>query len=275
VITSKTNKKVKYVRSLYRRPVRQREKRFVAEGVRLMEEMTRAGQEPVFVFYSAGISADTRASSLLETLRSSVAQLESVSDDVMRSMADTKTPQGILAVAPFAEIEVEEAHLSLVLDGLRDPGNLGTILRSAEAAGVGQVITMRGTVDVFGPKVVRGAMGAHFRLPIRADCNWDGIRDALQRRQVLLADARGEMAYDRVDWSQPSVLIMGGEARGASAEARRLCTGTVSIPMWADVDSLNVAVATSIILFEAARQLRGGSRRGQEGEDRPHGDGGK
>jgi TrmH family RNA methyltransferase len=193
----------------------------------------------------------------------------------MRAIADTKTPQGILAVAPFPEIEVEDSHLGLVLDGLRDPGNLGTILRSAVAAGVGQVITVRGTVDVFGPKVVRGAMGAHFRLPIRADCSWDEISDTLQQRQILLADARGETAYDKVDWSQPSVLIMGGEARGAGAEARRLCTGTVSIPMWANVDSLNVAVATSIILFEAARQLRGGSRRAEEKGDTSHDDGAK
>jgi TrmH family RNA methyltransferase len=267
VITSKTNRKVKYVRSLYRRPVRQRERRFVAEGVRLIEEMTKAGQAPVFAFYSAGISGDARAEAVVEALRASGAEVEVVSDDVMRAMADTKTPQGILAVAPFPEIEARDVHLSLVLDGLRDPGNLGTILRSAEAAGVGQVITMSGTVDVFGPKVVRGAMGAHFRLPIRADRSWDEISDTLQERQVLLADAGGETAYDRVDWSQPSVLIVGGEARGAGAEARRLCSGTVSIPMRAGVDSLNVAVATSIILFEAARQLGAGSGKAAERED--------
>jgi TrmH family RNA methyltransferase len=269
VITSKTNRKVKYVRSLYRRPVRQRERRFVAEGVRLIEEMTKAGQAPVFAFYSAGVSGDARAEALVEALRASGAEVEVVSDDVMRAMADTKTPQGILVVAPFPEIEAKNVHLSLVLDGLRDPGNLGTILRSAEAAGVGQVITMSGTVDVFGPKVVRGAMGAHFRLPIRADCAWDEISDSLQERQVLLAEAGGETAYDMVDWSQPSVLIMGGEARGAGAEARRLCSGTVSIPMRAGVDSLNVAVATSIILFEAARQLGGGSGKAAEREETP------
>jgi TrmH family RNA methyltransferase len=254
VITSRTNRKVKYVRSLYRRPVRHRERRFVAEGVRLIEEMTKAGQEPVFVFYCAGVSSDARARGLVEKLRSSGAELEAVSEDVMRAMADTRTPQGILAVVSFPEIDVGESHLSLLLDGLKDPGNLGTILRSAEAAGVGQVITMRGTVDIFGPKVVRAAMGAHFRLPIMAECSWGDVSGTLEDRQVLLADARGDMPYYEVDWRQPSVLVVGGEAHGPSVEARRMCTGTVSIPMQSGVESLNVAVATSIILFEAARQ---------------------
>lgn len=260
MITSKTNRKVKYVRSLYRRPVRQRERRFVAEGVRLVEEMTKAGQEPVFVFCGPGISADARALALVEKLRSSGAELESVSEDVMRAMADTRTPQGILAVASFPELDAGKPHLSLLLDGLRDPGNLGTILRSAEAAGVGQVIAMRGTVDIYGPKVVRGAMGAHFRLPIMADCSWSDVGSVLEGRQVLLADARGDKHYYEIDWSQPSVLVVGGEAHGPGVEARRVRTDTVSIPMQAGVESLNVAVATSIILFEAARQSRGASR---------------
>ncbi len=259
MITSKTNRKVKYVRSLYRRPVRQRERRFVAEGVRLVEEMTKAGQEPVFAFYCPGISSDARALALVEKLRSSRAELEPVSEDVMRSMADTKTPQGILAVASVPELDAGSSHLSLLLDGVRDPGNLGTILRSAEAAGVGQVITMQGTVDIYGPKVVRGAMGAHFRLPMKADCTWSDVGSMLEGRQVLLADARGDRHYYEIDWTQPSALIVGGEAHGPGAEARRVCTATVSIPMKGDVESLNVAVATSIILFEAAHHLGGAS----------------
>jgi TrmH family RNA methyltransferase len=260
VITSKTNRKVKYVRSLYRRSVRQRERRFVAEGVRLVEEMMKAGQEPVFVFHCPGVSSDARALALVERLRSSGVELESVSEDVMRAMADTKTPQGILAVASFPELDARNSHLSLLLDGVRDPGNLGTILRSAEAAGVGQVVTMRGTVDIYGPKVVRGAMGAHFRLPMVADCRWGDVGSILAGKQVLLADVHGDRRYYEIDWTQPSALIVGGEAHGPGAEARRLCTATVSIPMQRNVESLNVAAATSIILFEAARQSSGAIR---------------
>jgi TrmH family RNA methyltransferase len=266
VITSRANRKVRYARSLHRRAVRHREKRFIVEGVRLIEEMILAGQEPAFFFYTGEGSEDARAGALVEALASSGAEVVGVSEDVMRFMADTETPQGVLAVAPFPDVVTQGSHLSLVLDGVRDPGNLGTILRSAEAAGVGLVITMHGTVDVFGPKVVRGGMGAHFRLSVRGDCSWREVMDLLQERQVLVADPRGEQSYDEVDWSQPSALIVGGEARGPSAEARQRCDATVGIPMRAGVESLNVAVATSIILFEAARQLRVGGMKAEGGE---------
>jgi len=254
VITSTTNEKVRYARSLHRRPVRHRENRFIVEGLRLVEEMNEAGEEPVFVFHTKAFSARPRGRALLEALRASRGEVLTVSDEVMRTMADTKTPQGILAVLPFPQPAPYESPLILVLDGLRDPGNLGTILRSAEAAEVGKVITTKGTVDVFSPKVVRGAMGAHFRLPILDDREWEEIERVLDGRQVLLADPGGGLRYHEVDWTQPSALIVGGEAYGPGQEAGQLAAKTVSIPMRGGAESLNVAVATSIILFEAARQ---------------------
>jgi TrmH family RNA methyltransferase len=256
MITSKTNRKVKYVRSLYRKAVRHRERRFVVEGVRLIEEMIEAGHEPALFFCTEDSSSNPRARALVEVLVSSGNEVVTVNEEVMRFMADTKTPQGVLAVVPFPDLATQESHLILVLDGLRDPGNLGTILRSADAAGVGQLVTVRGTVDVFGPKVVRGGMGAHFRFPIRADCSWGEVGGVVRGRQVVGADPRGDTSYDEVDWGRPSALIVGSEARGPTAEARRMCDGTVSVPMQPGIESLNVAVATSIILFEASRQLR-------------------
>jgi TrmH family RNA methyltransferase len=145
--------------------------------------------------------------------------------------------------------------LILILDGLRDPGNLGTILRSAEAVDVGYVILAPGSVDLYNPKVVRGAMGAHFRLPVHA-LDWPAISGAVAGRDVWLADAAGRVSYDAVDWSRPSVLIVGGESAGATEEAAALSTGRVSIPMAAGAESLNAAMAASVILFEAARQRR-------------------
>jgi TrmH family RNA methyltransferase len=179
-----------------------------------------------------------------------------VSERVMKAMADTVSPQGVLAVVPFVELApLPSPSLGLVVDRLRDPGNLGAILRSANAAGVGQVILAPKTVDPYNPKVVRGAMGAHFRLPIVA-LSWPEIAEALAGVQVLLADARAEQAYDEVDWIWPSALIIGGEAHGASQEARELAADTIAIPMHGGVESLNAAVAASVILFEAARQRR-------------------
>jgi TrmH family RNA methyltransferase len=178
----------------------------------------------------------------------------------MKAMADTVTPQGILAVVPFVELSPpSHPSLSLVVDRLRDPGNLGTILRSAHAAGVEQVILAPKTVDPYNPKVVRGAMGAHFRLPIKV-LSWPEIADALAGVQILLADVQGEQAHYEVDWTRPSALIIGGEAYGASREAKQLATATIAIPMHGGAESLNAAVAVSVILFEAARQRRGEQR---------------
>jgi TrmH family RNA methyltransferase len=177
-----------------------------------------------------------------------------VTDEVMAACADTQTPQGVLAVVPFIGLNPRPGLL-LILDAIRDPGNLGTILRSAESAGVGQVLLSPGTVDLYNPKVVRGAMGAHFRLPVFSR-DWPDIGQAASGRAVWLADAAGDTTYDAVDWTRPSALIVGGEAFGAGEEAEQLATGRVSIPMPGGAESLNAAMAATVILFEAARQHR-------------------
>lgn len=259
MITSTANEKVKYVRSLHRRSVRHKKKQFIVEGMRLVEEMNETGQAPVFVFHTELFASKPVGRELVDSLCASGWQVFVVTDRVMRVMADTETPQGILAVLPFPQLEPDQSGLTVVLDGVRDPGNLGTILRSADAAGIGRVITIKGAVDVFSPKVVRAAMGAHFRLPVQCDREWEELGDVLQGRQVLLADPTGDLPYHQVDWTEPTVLIVGGEAHGASRRARELALGRVMIPMRSDAESLNVAVATSIILFEAVRQ-RGPAR---------------
>ncbi len=170
----------------------------------------------------------------------------------MAACSDTQTPQGVLAVVPFVNLEPRPGLL-LILDGIRDPGNLGTILRSAESAGVGQVLLAPGTVDLYNPKVVRGAMGAHLRLPALSQ-DWHSIGQRARDRAVWLADAAGDTAYHAVDWTQPSALLVGGEASGAGQEAADLATGKLSIPMTGGAESLNAAMAATIILFEAARQ---------------------
>ncbi len=248
MITSTANEKVKYVRSLYHRRSRQRERRFIVEGGRLIEEALRAGVVPALVFYTEN------ARPLLEKMPDSTAGIWSVSADVMRTISDTVTPQGILAVVPFVELAPpSQPGLILVVDGVRQPGNLGTILRAAEAAGVGWAIVAPGTVDIYNPKVVRGAMGAHFRLPISA-LSWPQLKKALEGRPVFLASPRAEKMYHQIDWTGPTALIVGGEAEGAGREAERLADERIAIPMQGGAESLNVAMAATVILFEAARQ---------------------
>ena len=254
MITSVANEKVKYVRSLYRRRVRYQERHFVIEGVRLVREAFRAGIVPALLFYGEGIDASPGGGELLVEARKRGLTAFAVSERVMKALADTVSPQGVLAVAPFVELAPPaDPTLVLIIDCLRDPGNLGAILRSANAAGVEQVILAPKTVDPYNPKVVRGAMGAHFRLPIVA-LSWPEIAETVAGIHVLLADARVERAYYEMDWTQPLALIIGGEAHGASREAKELATATVAIPMHGEAESLNAATAASVILFEAARQ---------------------
>jgi RNA methyltransferase, TrmH family len=143
-----------------------------------------------------------------------------------------------------------------VLDALQDPGNVGTLLRSAEATGVRDVICLAGTADVFNPKVVRAAMGAHFRLPIVQDVDWDRVPALLVAENVYAAVAGASMPYYAADWRQPAAVIVGNEANGVSPAGLEIATKQISIPMAAPVESLNAAVAGSIMLFEAQRQRR-------------------
>ena len=260
MITSTQNERIKYVRSLARRRARQREGRFVVEGTRLVGEVVKAGIKPALVLYTGTWAEGPEAQRLLPSLSGAEEGAWLVGEAVLAAGADTQTPQGVLAVVPFVHLQARPG-LILTLDQLRDPGNLGTIFRSAEAARAGQVLLAPGTVDLYNPKVVRGAMGAHFRLPV-ASLDWPSIAERVAGRAVWLADAGAEFTYDAVDWTQPSALIVGGEAAGAGEEAAALATGRVRIPMAGGTESLNAAMAATVILFEAARQ----AARGRWGE---------
>lgn len=257
MITSTQNDRVKYVRSLSRRRTRQREGRFLVEGTRLVEEVARAGIEPALVFFTEAWAATPEGQRLLAQLPPAADGAWPVSEAVLAACADTETPQGVLAIVPFVENEPGPG-LVLVVDGVRDPGNLGTLLRSAEAAGAGQVLLAPGTVDAYNPKVVRGAMGAHFRLAVKA-LDWPDMAERLAGRAVWLADAAGDVAYDQVEWTALSALIVGGEAEGAGAQALAVASGRVRIPMAGGAESLNAAMAGTVILFEVARQRRMGT----------------
>jgi TrmH family RNA methyltransferase len=256
-ITSIKNDKVQRVRSLQsRRRTRRKEGTFVIEGVRLCQEAARARVVPQLVLYTPSTAQDPRVAALLSTWAEADVPAYEVTEAVMEACSDTESPQGVLAVVPQPAFpHLAYPTLTLVLDRLRDPGNLGTILRTALAAGVDQVLLAPGTVDATNPKVVRAGAGAHFRLPMAVQ-GWNGIAQAVAGSRVYLAAAGGERTYTEVDWRGPVTLIIGGEAFGASEEARILTDGTVSIPMASHVESLNAAVATAVILFEVVRQRR-------------------
>jgi TrmH family RNA methyltransferase len=255
MITSTSNDKVKYVRKLQsQKDVRRHDQHLVLEGVRLVEEVLRANLVPALVLYTEELAGEGRGKALLATLRALDAPCYAVSESVMGSCSDTRTPQGILVVLSFPDLTPPEpCTFVLIADRLRDPGNLGTLLRTALAAGVEQVLLAPGTVDFSNPKVVRSAMGAHLWLPI-LDADWGAIARTVAGCDVWLAAAGGGRRYTEVDWTRPAALILGSEAHGAGKRARSLARGRVSIPVQPTVESLNAAVAGAIILFEVVRQ---------------------
>ncbi|HEX8993202.1 MAG TPA: RNA methyltransferase [Anaerolineales bacterium] len=252
MIASSQNRKIKLVRALAGRPKERREAgAFLAEGVRLVEEANAAGWPFRFVLYSDELGE--RGGELLQKLRSRDIDVERVDRRLMQSLGDTETPQGILAVLDDHELSMAgPLDFLLIPDSVRDPGNLGSLLRSAEAAGVQAVLLPPESVDPFSPKVVRAGMGAHFRLPIQA-MSWERIRETCQGLTVYLADMHGAACW-KVDFRSPLALMIGGEAAGATEPARKLADRLVSIPMLGKAESLNAAVAGSVLVFEVLRQ---------------------
>ncbi len=252
MIMSSQNAKIKLVRALAGRSRERREAgAFLAEGVRLVEEALTAGWPFRFVLHTGDLSE--RGRELVAKLAERKIEVDGVDSSLMKSLSETETSQGILAVLEEHELPVvDPLDLVLIADSIRDPGNLGTLLRSADAAGVQEVLLPPNTVDAFSPKVVRAGMGAHFRVPIRA-MNWEQIGASTTGLKVYLADMHGLSCWN-ADFKAPVALIIGGEASGATEPARQLAEWLVSIPMLGQAESLNAAVAGSVLMFEVLRQ---------------------
>jgi len=272
-ITSRQNPLVKRFRRV--RMMGERQHVFL-EGVRLIEDAIAAGAHFESVAFTADVESSERGAALLDSLRRVQCRGALVSKQVMEAIADTKTPQGVAALVSRPYLELDDLFsnnpdLLVIADELQDPGNLGTIIRTAEGAGASGLIATRFTVDPFNDKAIRASMGSALRLPIvtgasRADisvrCRDHKIKMIASRAsagpsQALIEDAsRAERVKlcNEVDMTVPIALIVGREATGIPATAEGEADELVHIPMAKGVESLNVAVAAAILLYEAARQ---------------------
>jgi len=234
---------------------RRRERSLLLEGVRLVTTALDAGAQLTLGLYAPEQLAATAAGQELLARLEALPNTYAASPQAVAAASETVSPQGVVAATGWPELERRAPGLLLVLDGVQDPGNVGTLLRSAEAVGVAGVLCVRGSADVYSPKVVRAAMGAHFHLPLEADVGWAEVEQLLAgAAHTYAADAAAAMPYYAADWRQPSALIVGNEANGISAAGLALATSRISIPMAGRSESLNAAVAGSVILFEALRQ---------------------
>jgi RNA methyltransferase, TrmH family len=251
IITSQQNQWVKEVKSLQSRArLRRSERKIVLEGTRIVNDALSQRGKPLYALYHPE-SADY---DLIARLQDMKVRLLAVSSEVSKAMSDTQQPQGIIAVfaIPMPRLPKSTQRL-LILDAIQEPGNMGTILRTAAAADVQLVILGPGSVDPYNPKVLRSGMGAHFRVPI-VEAQWGEIAGYSEGLQVYVATGRAEATYTAVDWRQAWALVIGNEAHGVSQQAAKLPGQAIRIPLAAHTESLNAAVAAGVILFEAQRQ---------------------
>lgn len=231
---------------------RRKTQRFVVEGVRLAEEVLRAGLRPLQVFWSPTMLSP-RGFAVVDAFIRQDVPVREATPHVMEAMSATETPQGLLLVMPWVELPWPQPLTWLVLvDGLQDPGNLGTLLRTSWAAGVQAVALLPGTVDPWSPKVVRAAMGAHFHLPLRR-LSWDQWRAMREGFHLYVAAAHEGQPYTQVPWRFPLALAIGSEAHGVREPLYHQAHQKVTIPLAPGVESLNAAVAAGVLLFEIRR----------------------
>lgn len=263
MISSTTNKQVKYVNSLVKKAkARREEDLFVAEGLRMCSEIPKDRIRSLYV------SESFQKNPECAKLTAGVRHVEVVTDEVFKALSDTQTPQGILALVKQYHYTLDEvaktaseggipAHL-MILERLQDPGNLGTIIRAGEGAGVTGILMDKDTADIYNPKVIRSTMGSILRVPFVYTDDLKGALDSLKRKGIHLyaAHLKGKNSYDKEDYKGDTGFLIGNEGNGLSDEIADMADTYIRIPMAGCVESLNAAVAASVLMFETARQRR-------------------
>jgi TrmH family RNA methyltransferase len=262
MIASKNNQQMKNIKKLLNKSKTRYEQRvFVVEGSKMCFEIPRDKLKQMYVSKTFACENEKRLVGY---------DFEIVADEVLAAVSDTKTPQGILSVAAMPQYSLkdmcaaEDQHgekcvpLLLLLEGIQDPGNLGTMLRSGEGAGVTGIIVDQNTVDIFHPKVVRSTMGSVFRVPFITADNLVQVVGKLKSQGVSCygTHLQGKRLYDEPNYQTATAFLIGNESSGLSDEIAASLDQLLRIPMRGQVESLNAAVATSLFLFEAFRQRR-------------------
>lgn len=257
IIKSTQNKQVKYISSLVKKSkARKEENLFVAEGIKMFLEAPPEYIKKVYVSETF-IKREDNKKLLTNT------KYEILSDTVFEMVSDTKTPQGILCLINqlhYSEehIYMDKAPLILVLEDLQDPGNLGTIVRTSEGAGVTGIILSKGCVDIYNPKTIRSTMGSIYRVPFIYEQDILKAVGKLKRNKinVYAAHLDESVNYDRLNFKNPTAFLIGNEGSGLSEELSGLADSYLKIPMSGSVESLNAGIAAAVLTYEAARQRR-------------------
>jgi TrmH family RNA methyltransferase len=255
-ITSLHNPKIKQWSQLLTKRGREGQGKFILEGIHLVQEALKARLELEVILYSVekGFPVEIPERGQLPC------EVIGVSEAVLAKCSDTQTPPGVIAIAvkpvwSSQQILEQPNSLVVVVDGVQDPGNLGTIIRSADAVGATAVVLGRGTVDLYNPKAIRSTMGSLFHLPI-LECDLNEILPLVEKHQIQLVSTslQAELSCYEMDMTGAIWMIVGNEGSGVSSELQRYVSKQIIIPMRGQAESLNVAMAATVLLFEAARQ---------------------
>jgi TrmH family RNA methyltransferase len=260
IITSTRNRRIVETRKLDQRKHRQRQGRFLVEGLQLLHMALDAGARPAEVFYCESQFAGAEAAVLLSRFRRTGADLVAVSERVMCALSQRDAPQGIVATftsfeTPLQELQLTGRELVIVLDRLRDPGNVGTLIRTADAVGAAATILIEPCVDVFDPKTVRSSMGSLFNVPQVRTADVIKLFGWLRGKGLrpVGADAQQGEAWGQGLWKGGVALILGNEARGLSGDVRAHLEDWARLPIVGKAESLNVAVAGGVLMYRWLR----------------------
>lgn len=263
-ISSPANEKIKLVTQLQSKAsARRKQKMFVVEGIRMYEEIPASELVATYVsekYYDETIKAGKLSKEAKANL--SIRDYYIVADSVFKNMSDTVTPQGILAIVKQKEYSLEDIinngkdKVFIVLESIQDPGNLGTIVRTAEGAGVAGIIMNKETVDIYNSKVIRSTMGSVYRVPFMVTENLSETIEELKKNNVTVfaAHLKGDEYYAQNLYEGSVAFLIGNEGNGLSDEIAKKADKYVKIPMDGMVESLNASVASAILMYEAKRQ---------------------
>ncbi len=262
MITSTSNQQMKNLSALMKKSKERKEQGvFVVEGTKMVAEAPTEWVKNVYMSETYEKAPEHKV--LIEELRSSGILVETVADNVFKAVSDTQTPQGILAVIKMPVYSLEQllkgdkTHL-LILESIQDPGNLGTMVRTGEGAGVTGIIMNKTTVDLFNPKTIRSTMGSIYRVPFYVTENLEETLEKLKAAGVSLyaAHLKGSNSYDEADYTKPCGFLIGNEGNGLSDGIADMADTYIKIPMEGQVESLNAAISAALLMYETNRQRR-------------------
>lgn len=261
MISSKDNEKIKYTKSLLKTKGRTKESKFIIEGYRILTLATECRADIDYVFINEDFENKEEHIEFLQKLEKSNIKLYKTTNKIFDELIDTENTQGILAVVNFKVKTLEEnlndeTNFVLILDRIQDPGNMGTIIRTADAAGVDTIIALKGCVDIYNPKVIRSTMGSIFDMNIINATQEESVRLLkLKNFDIVSSYLDTDNFYNEIEYNYKVALVIGNEANGVNDELISKSDVLVKIPIYGKAESLNAAISSAILMYEIKKYL--------------------